>query len=276
MTTSWDSLFFPSTESAAVAAGLRQALSALGYRLFDPFAPVPGRSYPQAVRLFVAPQTRGWVRVIGAVDRRALAALSIELLCLDVQLAGGDAHITVWSGGAAVDPVSALQPYARPGSDLSAALANALPQTDVSQSVSNANPDPLLPMLPADVRALADQVDLSQAQDTLSRLSGDLLKRAGADSGAASAARALVTAVAPNWDSPGGRCISALMAALTVPDDWREPDFVTLRDAYQLHLRRQRNPAARLYPGDAEALARVPDALTYTPVYAGMEISAEK
>ena len=58
------------------------------------------------------------------------------------------------------------------------------------------------------------------------------------------------------------------MDCLNIPD-WRAPDFVTLRDAYALHKRRQRSPNATLYPGDAEALAAVPDALTYTPIYAG-------
>jgi hypothetical protein len=44
---------------------------------------------------------------------------------------------------------------------------------------------------------------------------------------------------------------------------------VALRDSYQLHARRQRKPDARLYPGDEEAMTRVPDALDYIPVYGG-------
>lgn len=268
MTASWDSLFFPSAESADVAAALRQALSALGYTAFDPFAPPPGRSYTRAVRLFVAPQTGGWVRVIGAVDRRALAALAADSLCLELGLAGDKARISVWAGGNEVEPIDALQPHTRPGSSLSAVLTY-----NTSTGGTPVVSDTLLPTLPPDVRPLADQVDLSQAQGMLSRFSSRLLKRAGADDSAEAAARALVAEAAPDWNSPGGQRICALMSALTVPDSWREPDFVTLRDAYQLHLRRQRSPAARLYPGDAEALARVPDALAYTPVYAGLDTS---
>lgn len=266
MTISWDSLFFPSAESDAVAAALHQALSALGYTAFDPFTTVPGRSYPRAVRLFVSPQTSGWVRVIGAVDRRALAALPADFLCLELRLAGDNAHISVWAGGNEVDPIKALQPHAKPESSLSAVLIDNTPQPGRAPIVS----DTPLPALPADVRSLAEQVDLGQAQGMLSRFSSRLLKRAGADDSAEAAARTLVAEAAPNWNSPGGQRICALMSALTVPDGWREPDFVTLRDAYQLHLRRQRSPAARLYPGDAETLARVPDALVYTPVYAGL------
>ncbi|MBL8157537.1 MAG: hypothetical protein JNM70_25480, partial [Anaerolineae bacterium] len=44
-----------------------------------------------------------------------------------------------------------------------------------------------------------------------------------------------------------------------------------LRDAYQLHSRRQRNPNARAYPGDEAVMAAVPDALMYTPVYGGAD-----
>ena len=58
------------------------------------------------------------------------------------------------------------------------------------------------------------------------------------------------------------------MDCLRIPN-WRDPDFVTLRDAYALHERRRRSPKATLYPGDAETLAAVPDALAYTPIYAG-------
>jgi hypothetical protein len=59
------------------------------------------------------------------------------------------------------------------------------------------------------------------------------------------------------------------MNCLTIPLGWISPDFVALRDAYQLHERRRRNPNAMLYPGDAEAMAAVPNALDYAVVYAG-------
>ena len=61
------------------------------------------------------------------------------------------------------------------------------------------------------------------------------------------------------------------MACLDVSNNWHEPDFVALRDAYQLHLRRQRNPKAMLYPGDTQAMGAVPNALEYTPIYGGIE-----
>jgi hypothetical protein len=72
----------------------------------------------------------------------------------------------------------------------------------------------------------------------------------------------------PDWNSAGGARIRALADCLNIPN-WQAPDFVTLRDAYALHERRRRSPNATPYPGDAEALAAVPDALDYTPVYYG-------
>ncbi|GIL08499.1 MAG: hypothetical protein BroJett033_0100 [Chloroflexota bacterium] len=265
MTASWDSLYLRSADASAVAAALRGALTALDYTLFDPFAPLPGPAYPRAVRLFVAPAQDGWVRVLGAPDTRALPALSAGGLCLYAALSGAAAHIAAWVDGAEADLPRALQPYARPGCDLAAALANpTAPPVEPA-----AAPDALLGALPPDVQPLADRVNLKQAQGMLDRFSGGLLKRAGADPDAEAAARALAANAGPDWNSPGGSRIRALMACLTIAPSWREPDFTALRDAYQLHLRRRRRPDARLYPGDADALARVPDALAYTPVYAG-------
>ena len=83
------------------------------------------------------------------------------------------------------------------------------------------------------------------------------------------AAQEMIAGNMPDWDSAGGKRIRALADLLTLPSDWREPDFVALRDAYQLHDRKRRNPNATLYPGDAEAMSKVPHALNFTPVYAG-------
>jgi hypothetical protein len=95
------------------------------------------------------------------------------------------------------------------------------------------------------------------------RLSGNLAAKSAAGAGDTNALLRQ-----PDWNSAGGRKIVALLGCLAIPG-WREPDFVTLRDAYALHARRQRNPSARLYPGDAEAMDAVSDALVYTPIYAG-------
>jgi hypothetical protein len=109
---------------------------------------------------------------------------------------------------------------------------------------------------------MAGRLDPRQAESLFTRISGAVAQKGGADP----AARELLRQ--PDWNSAGGRKIIALMDCLGIAG-WRAPDFVTLRDAYALHVRRQRSPNAKLYPGDAEALAAVPDALDYTPIYAG-------
>jgi hypothetical protein len=262
MSTSWDSLYLPSADSSAVAKIVQQALNDLGYTLYNPFGILPGKTYPQTVRLFVAPSVGGWVRIIGTPDSRLLMPLSAASACLYIGLQGSSGTLAVYVRGDIRDPEIELQPYLRAGctpDDLRRALRDH-PQPAARQSA---------PPLPADVQDMAAQVNPRQAQQLIDRLSSNLLTKAGAGGTSAQAARALLDG--PDWNSPTAQRIQAIVACLTLPDTWREPDFVTLRDAYQLHDRRQRKPDARLYPGDAETLARVPDALAYIPIYGGRE-----
>jgi hypothetical protein len=266
--TSWHSLFFPSDNTAAIAAALAASLESLGYTRYNPFGLLPGKAYPQTVRLFVAPAVGGWVRVIGAPDERQFPLLAAHDPCLWVRLEGDTGHITAYQGGQAVETQAALLPYVR-----SACTPQAL-QTALSRSHQPGKAsDSALPLdaLPGDVQALAGEVNLKQAEKLFSRLGGQLLRKAATDDDTANAARDLLRG-GPDWNSPDGVMLRMVMDCLTVPETWREPDFVTLRDAYQLHERRRRKPDARLYPGDAETMARVPAALTYTPVYGGISV----
>lgn len=269
----WHSLFLPSADQAAVANALRESLTTLGYTPSDPFGLLPGKSYPKAVRLFVAPpldildSNAGWTRIIGEPDSRQLPSLSQVVPVLWLSLDGAVARCGVWSGGDKVG-ADALSPFLRAGKtshDLQQALDGS------ALSVVSAPPSGSLPVdaLPDDVRRMAGDVDMNKAQSMFNRLTGTVMKRAGATNDTADAARALIAGNAPDWNSPGGRQIQAVVACLTIPDGWRSPDFVTLRDAYQVRRRLERRPNADLYPGDAEAMAQVPDALSYVPVYAG-------
>jgi hypothetical protein len=250
-----------------VTATLQESLSVLGYTAFDPFALLPGKSYAQAVRLFVAPVADGWLRVIGEFDDNLLPIISKQSLCLSISLSGTDADIAVYANGVQLeDPntlITALTPYLRTRysadelrSILTENTANLRLHTDESLP---------LDALSGDLQSLAGQVDMKQANSMFARLSGQLMKKTGGDKQEA----ADLLKSGADWESTGGKRIRALMVCLTVPDNWRVPDFVSLRDAYQLHIRRQRLPNARLYPGDAETMAQVSDALDYTPVYAG-------
>jgi hypothetical protein len=121
----------------------------------------------------------------------------------------------------------------------------------------------LFDALPEDVKAMNTRPD--QAQAMLDRLGGGLIRKAGGDE---SSAKAALQGHPPHWDSREGRRVAALLERLHIPN-WAQPDFVTVRDAYQLHLRRQLRPNAPLYQGDQETLDAVPNALDYRPVYAG-------
>jgi hypothetical protein len=248
-----------------VVSTLRQALESFDYTLFDPFGMLPGKSYARSVRLFVAPAQQDWVRVIGTPDARLLAPLSASGPCLYLSLNGSTAVIEVYARGDLRQLDSELRPFLRADrrlDDLRRVLHDDPPAVDDQSRSAFAH-------LPDEVQALSAQVDPRQAQKMFERLTGSLLPKTGSDAATADAARELLHP--PDWGSPGGRRIHALADCLTLPANWREPDFVTLRDAYQLHARRQRKPDARLYPGDEEAMNRVPDALDYIPVYGGQE-----
>lgn len=273
--TAWHSLFLPFDDNATrelsandtangkpgVAATIRSELIAHGYRPFDPFALLPGKSYPQAVRLFVSPVHEGWMRVVGEIEPAVrpllLPALSLLAPCLLVELDGDEAHIEAWLEGEPAPPEIALMSYAREHDCIRRALEGAV-ETKNAPGIGG------LPLdaLPADVQALAGNIDPKQAEAMFARISGTLAQKAGGSDEARDLLRQ------PNWNSVGGARIAALMRCLHIVA-WRTPDFVTLRDAYALHTRRRRSPNATLYPGDAEALGAVPDALNYTPVYTG-------
>jgi hypothetical protein len=267
MASSFHSLYLPSADRSIIIQALQEALTVWGYTAFDPFALIPGKSYTQAVRLFVAPWSAGWLRVIGEPDTALLPALSQHALCLSIHLDQAAAAVALYTASAHIteldDLIALLKPYFRVGTTPDT-LRNVLAGT--GESPVHVSHDAHLPVaaLSDDLQSLAKQVDMKQANSMFARLSNQLMKKAGGDQEAA----ALLKSGA-DWDSAAGKRIRALMACLTVPEDWRTPDFPTLRDAYQLHLRRQRLPNARLYPGDAETMAQVPNALEYTPIYAG-------
>lgn len=262
---SWHSLFLPTHDAEGVTRALQAALQSLGYTPFNPFGLMPGLTYPRAVRLFVAPARAGWVRVIGEADREQLPLVSRSFPCLSLGLTGTEATIEVYVDGVAQPPEKALLPCLKPG--LAAdTLRQALDTPVVPVETAADRLDAYREALPEALKTA--KVDAGQAQKMFDRLSAGLTQRSG-NSGQEAAAQELLHGSRDDWNSAGGVQIRALMHCLTVPQDWRTPEFVALRDAYQLHARMRRNPNAALYPGDAEAMAAVPDALDYTAVYAG-------
>lgn len=278
MSIPWSSLYCPSSNAEMIALSLQESLTALGYELYNPFSMMPGKAYRQLVKFFVAPAVDAWVRVIGEPDGRQLAGVSQTIPVLFVTLDAAEAQIQVYANGERAAEESALIPYLREGrtaDELRQILVgdSGLTSPGTFRESRPQEPSSDLPFsaLPKDVQAMADGVNPAQAQKLFSRLSGDVLKKFSGDNAQVEAARALVSGgTVPDWNSPGGQQIRALMACLTVPENWREPDFLAVRDAYPLYERRQRNPKARLYPGDEATMAQVPNALEYVPVYGGL------
>lgn len=269
MATTWNCLYLPSDDAGTVVKRIQDSLINLGYTLYNPFGLIPGKAYPRSVRLFIAPSVGGWVKVIGTPDDAQFAELSKNTTLVYAALNGTEADIRVYINGESVNPETALSSYLRPNitaNDLHKALLT------TSNIVQMDKPDSGLPFdaLPDDIKAMAGKVNPNQAQKMFNRLSGDLIKKVSPGSGQADAARALINnSDTLDWNSSGGTRIRAVMSCLTLPENWRDPDFDSLRDAYPLYERRRRNPNARTYPGDEAVMAKVPDALLYTPVYGG-------
>ena len=201
-----------------------------------------------------------------------LCALSADYVCVQVCLGNDDAQIDVYVNGSPVQDIPAtLSPYLRNGKT-EANLRSALTQPQIT--VIDTEPEEFLDSdtLPEYVRQLAADVDKQAFDRMFERVSGNLFNRAG---GNRDEARALVEQSKDmNWNTPHGWKVQALMDALSLPPGWRKPSFSALSAAYGLHARRQRKPDARLYPGDDKAMQAVPDALEYTPVYAGKDDSS--
>jgi hypothetical protein len=251
MSSPWNSLYCPSENVEAIIQSLQESLTALGYQPYNPFSAFPGKSYPQTVRLFVAPPAG-----------------------LYLQLDGTTATIRAYAGGQVADVVTTMTPCLRAGqtaADLEMSLKTSPPIPLSTRGEGEAEVGGLpFGALPDDVQALASQVDKGAAEKMFNRLSGQLMKKVG---GQNEAAQALVKGEgAADWGSAGGRQIRAIMACLSVPENWREPDFTALRDAYPLYERLRRNPNAKPYPGDEATMAKVPNALDYTPIYGGKNL----
>jgi hypothetical protein len=282
MTSAWHSIFLGYGDSAARPnphAQLTAALTAQGYSTFNPFGITPGPSYANAVRAFIAPPQATWQRILceQRLDPSLCRALAVEgVRVLAIHFTSDDDHaadISAYADGAPA-ALDVLAPLLRPGvdaADLRRSQLTVMPTKHAPKDRTPSNGglpaagEMPLDALPSDVQALAKArgVDMTQAQGMFSNIGAHLLGRVGGNSAAAVGHLAQL-----DWNSNGGQRIRALMALLTI-DDWQAPHFIAVRDAYQLLTRKQRLPTARDYPGDAEAMAAVPDALTYTPLYMG-------
>lgn len=284
----WNSLYIPlisqnsSTSdhttlinrAEAIVTALHSLLSAAPYSPYDPFGLFPDKSYPQAAKLFVAPVNAGdtWLKILAAEDSAPPERIAQQLsaaasaICLYALLDGTRGDITAYQNGEPVDFFVTMTPYtqayAQPDGE---ALRQALSITTVPNAKNK--DDNALPMtaLSADMRSMAGTLNQRQVNNMYARMSRHLMSKEQR-----AAAQSLLVASAPDWESAGGYKLRAVMACLGLPDGWMHPDYVLLRDAYQAHTRRKRNPNAHLLPGSGEAMEAVPDALAYRPFFAGI------
>lgn len=249
-----------------IAETLREQLVQWGYDLYNPFEGLVAKAYTQQTRMFVAPGDTGWTRILGEIDSRIIPGLSQLGLCLSASLENSQEKIATYHNSVEVALVPALTPHLRPGMRV-ADLENALsrPYTHL-QSAGNIQGIPM-DALPQDVQDMAKGLKSKSIDRLFNRISRQFTKNL---TGNSSDVQAVFTESRVDWGTPGGQRIRAVMASLMLPVTWETPDFVTLRDAYQLHYRRQKHPNAQLYPGDAETLSAVPNALEYLPVYGGI------
>ncbi len=260
----WKSLYISCDDQQGVVGNLQNQLTASGYELFDPFDGVPGKPYPQIVRLFIAPPQQGWMRILGDVDPQFATKLSNNGLCLLVEFNAGASQLTLYELGASQPEYNALFEHLVEGCTADHLLNTLNPEYTPDTRTTRPN-DVAMDWLPDDVQQMADNLNPKQVNRLFNRFMNKITDRLGADM---SEAQALLRK--QDWNSPGARQTQAVMACLPIPN-WNMPDFVTLRDAYQLHRRLERKPNAQLFPGEAEALRAVPDALGYQPVYGGKQ-----
>jgi len=269
----WHSLYLSSDQQQTITEALQATVQQLGYTLYNPFGLMPGIAYPQTLKLFVAPAEHGWSRILveatNADDADQLARnLSNMGVCLIAQLVSTEGGISAYvNGEPVVDLAALLSPYLK--SDITADQLQAmLKGENLIEAGESAQPQVMavsLDDLPPDVQAMASNLKTNDIQKMFGKLTGQLMGSSQKD-----AASQMLNTL-PDWTSEAGRQIQSVMMAVTMPANWREPDFPTLRAAYLLHARLERNPDTMMYPGDQEALDEVPDVGDYTPVYGGKD-----
>jgi len=275
----WQTLLIGTGDSplADVLAALQAALIAHDYAAYDPFPGGIGTppAYKTFVRAFATPIHKGITRVIGAVDLDAIAGIGERWPLLSGWLAAnGGGWQTIQSGTWTTD-ADALAVFLRTDTtvdQLRAYQAGNYPKTAPAATKSGMAALPL----PPDIQQMAQSrgVDPKQADQMLSKLTGQMFSRMDRDTGGdASAkqaeARAMLQGADVLWNSPAGQQVSAIATLFALPERWQTPAFADLREAYNIARLLVKNPKARLLPGDQAALAAVPDALRYTPIYFG-------
>ncbi len=271
----WHSVFCHTTAVTPIEETLSKHLLANGYSAYNPFGRLPGRAYPRTVKLFISPTRSQWTRLIldsealwGDENYLEIAQQSATLApSLYVALQEGQHTFQAYSNTPSDDPARVFEQALAENMSVDAfrQLWNTAPQ-DIASIPTDTSPS-IRDLLPTEYQGFGQGVNNQQAEKLFEKMSGNFRGRFGGAENEAEVEK-LLKNNQPQWESAGGNHLRAIFQALSIAD-WQLPDFATLRDAYTLHARKQRNPQAMMYPGDAEAMASVPNALEYIPLFFG-------
>ncbi|MBK8136016.1 MAG: hypothetical protein IPK52_09265 [Chloroflexi bacterium] len=241
----------------ALSAAIVSSLTASGATQYDPFGLMPGISFPRAAKLFIAPQTGAWLRLVPAPDcilDSVIQSASANTVLLHVAISSDLVpEAAVYRSGETIDPATALAPYV---TDISTFVEHLNTPKSGATGVGGISSG----ALPSNIRAMSGGLPSRQVERLMNTMTGAIGKndRAGAQA-------ALQTV---EWGSGAGGWMRSLLAFLGL-DSQAMIDYATLSTAYRTAKRLARNPSATLYPGDADARDAVANALDYEPLFFG-------
>ncbi|MBI5928506.1 MAG: hypothetical protein HY862_04315 [Chloroflexi bacterium] len=268
-------LLCQSNDPSEIQAHLKTNLQALGYVFYDPFAGGTGTpvGLQQRTRSFISPAHGGWVRMLfapneGWTDEVTRDILAGRPVIRAIYFSGEQFEI-----GTVTDGIIGLVSFLRTGlteADLQRALV-------ASSQVHTASPDG--GNLPSELQKFADEqgVDAQQVDKMMQKMAGSVFKKIGSEQDAQTQAKSAMAGATKqpevDWNSPAGKALLGVMACLSVPEKWWQPDWKTLTGAYQAARQLQRDPKSPMLPGDKQAMAALPNALDFTPLYMGKKNS---
>lgn len=262
--TAWHSLYLSSEQSQQIIDLIYDYFSTEGYTSYNPFGDLPTRSYPHTLKMFLAPAQAGWSRLLldGDSDSAIIDDLSAQISklcdCLSVRLDSNIGTIHAFRDSHLIN----LAQWAIPYTDCD--ISDILNKDVFHLSPLNEGQIGDIPLsaLPDDIQQMAQEVNAKEANKLFEKLSNRLLKAIGRNE-----ARNLLNEQI-NWDSQGGQYVRAMMDCLNISENWRNPDFTTVRTAYTIHAQHLRG-IHDSFAGDEKILESVPNVLDYTVIYGG-------
>jgi hypothetical protein len=209
------------------------------------------------VKLFVAPPENGWTRLIGQPNAALLPELAQGLGCSLVYV-----WINAASGQVECIGSGDLSQFLRPDKTV-ADLQNAF-----SANYAELPSDGILGDL-----AASYGVDTRQADKLFQKTSRTVLRKLDRQSGGeaneiqSTASGILLGSEGFSWKKAAAQRVQAVMACLSVPDGWHDPDYRDLAAAYQIACVLDQDENAFLLPSDEAILDKVAFPLDYLLAY---------